>query len=120
MPADYIRPSLRNLKVDQLRGLKAQYGVSMVAIVERAYRMGFMPAKQRTSIYKMFNARGWRTNEPGSDSLPPEVPRLLSAIAADLAETGHPADEVASIAGHAGPEHNWLLTVPSQHRLRAL
>lgn len=121
MPADYIRPSLRNLKVDQLKGLKAQYGVSMVALVERAYRMGLMPVAQRSSTYKMFSARGWRVDEPGSASLPPEEPRLLATVAQDLAATGHEAEEVARIAGYASAEANWLVVTPrrSQH-LRAL
>jgi Zn-dependent peptidase ImmA (M78 family) len=121
MPADFIRPQLRNIKAGQLQGLKAQYGVSMQAVVERAYRFGFMTATQRTSMYKMFSARGWRVSEPGSDALPPETPRLLATVASDLARTGHSSEEIAAIAGYAGPDHNDLLPLSRQAgHLRAL
>jgi len=121
MPADFIRPSLRNLKTGQLAGLKAQYGVSMQAIVERAYRFGYLTPTQRTSTYKMFSARGWRTEEPGSATLPPERPRLLSTVAEDLTRTGHTARDIAAIAGYATPESNTLLAVPRANgHLRAL
>lgn len=121
MPADFIRPSIRNLKVGQLPGLKAQYGVSMAAIVERAYRFGYLTPTQRTSMYKMFGARGWRTSEPGSDALPPERPRLLAKVAEDLLASGHTPEDVAAIAGYAGPEKNDLLPLGRQSgHLRAL
>lgn len=121
MPADYIRPSIRNLNAGQLPGLKAQYGVSMQAIIERAYRFSYLTPTQRTNMYKMFAARGWRTSEPGSDLLPPERPRLLETVAEDLARTGHTAEEIAAIAGYAAPERNELL-LPGRRagHLRAL
>lgn len=121
MPSDFIRPQLRNLKTGQLPGLKAQYGVSMQAVVERAYRFGYMTATQRTSMYKMFSARGWRASEPGSDALPPETPHLLATVASDLASTGHTSKEIAAIAGYAGPERNELLPLTREPgHLRAL
>jgi Zn-dependent peptidase ImmA (M78 family)/transcriptional regulator with XRE-family HTH domain len=121
MPADFIRPSLRNLKAGQLPGLKAQYGVSMQAIVERAYRFGYLTPAQRTSIYKMFGARGWRVNEPGSEAISPERPRLLSTVTEDLAGTGHTPEDIAAIAGFADPDKNTLLTGAKQFgHLRAL
>jgi Zn-dependent peptidase ImmA (M78 family)/DNA-binding XRE family transcriptional regulator len=121
MPADFIRPQLRNLKAGQLPGLKAQYGVSMQAVVERAYRFGYMTPAQRTSMYKMFGARGWRVSEPGSDALPPETPRLLATVASDLARTGHSPEEIAAIAGYAGADRNDLLPLSrTAGHLRAL
>lgn len=120
-PPDYIRPVIRNLKAGQLPGLKAQYGVSMQAIVERAYRFGYLTPTQRTTMYKLFSARGWRTAEPGSDTLPPERPRLLAAVADDSTRTGHTADEIAAIAGYSKPERNELLPVSrSMGHLRVL
>jgi Zn-dependent peptidase ImmA (M78 family)/transcriptional regulator with XRE-family HTH domain len=121
MPADFIRPSLKNLKAGQLHGLKAQYGVSMQAIVERAYRFGFMTPTQRTSMYKMFSARGWRVTEPGSETLPPEQPRLLATVTQDLARTGHTPDEIAAIVGFASADRNTLMPTGRQSgHLRAL
>jgi Zn-dependent peptidase ImmA (M78 family)/transcriptional regulator with XRE-family HTH domain len=121
MPTDFIRPALRNLKAAQLPGLKAQYGVSMQAIVERAFRFGYLTPTQRTSMYKLFSARGWRTSEPGSDALPAELPRLLATVARDLMAAGHTAADIAAIAGYASAEKNTLLPTgrPTGH-LRAL
>lgn len=121
MPADYIRPALRNLKTGQLRGLKTMYGVSMQAIVERAYRFNYLTPAQRSSIYKMFGARGWRTSEPGSDDLPAEQPRLLATVAEDLARLGHTPHDIAEIVGFAAPDKNTLLPTGRQSgHLRAL
>ncbi len=121
MPADFIRPSLRNLRVGQLPGLKAQYGVSMQAIVERAYRFGYLTPAQRSGMYKLFGARGWRVSEPGSEALPPEQPRLLDMVAKDLSDSGHTREDIAAIAGYATPERNELLRTGVQAgHLRAL
>lgn len=61
IPAEVVRPSLRNLKIGRLLDLKREYGVSMQALVERAYHLDLLSPTQRTSMYKMFSARGWRT-----------------------------------------------------------
>lgn len=113
MPAEYIRPSLRNVKIGQLRDLKLEYGVSMQALVERAYHLQLLTAGQRTSMYKMFSARGWRTVEPLSDELAPERPELVYMIGRDLVASGLRPAEVASMAGFSGPERNTLFRCAS-------
>ncbi|GEP32730.1 hypothetical protein NSZ01_04980 [Nocardioides szechwanensis] len=109
MPIDVIRPRLRNLRRDALPDLKREWGVSMAALVERGYRAGLMTSSQRTGFYKYLGVMGWRTREPVSDELAPEVPRLAGAIASSLAERGLSATEIADIAGFASPEDNRLL-----------
>ena len=42
MPEDVIRPQLRNLKIGRLLDLKREYGVSMQALVERAYHLSLL------------------------------------------------------------------------------
>lgn len=111
MPAEYIRPSLRNLKIGRLADLKREYMVSMQALVERAFSLDLLTPTQRTSFYKMFSARGWRTSEPGSAELPPEQPVLAQAIARDLVASGLRADEIARLAGFSDPSHNCLFQV---------
>ena len=108
MPADVIRPSLRNLKIGQLHDLKREYGVSMQALVERAYHLGLLSPSQRTSMYKMFSAKGWRTREPGSGDLVPERPELAMSIGKSLRDRGLTDNEVAHIAGFADAGHNDL------------
>jgi Zn-dependent peptidase ImmA (M78 family) len=108
MPFEVIKPQLRGLRIEKLPHLKLQWGVSMAALVERTYRSGLMRPEERTRIYKIFSARGWRKKEPGSDQLPPEIPTLTGSIHAALAGRGLADDEIAKIAGFARPEDNRL------------
>jgi Zn-dependent peptidase ImmA (M78 family) len=80
MPIEVIRPQLRNLRAPQLFNLKREWGVPMAALVERAFHEGLMRKEQRTSMYKMFAARGWRIREPLSDELAAERPTLTRTI----------------------------------------
>ena len=119
MPADVIRPQLRNLRIDVLPDLKRQWGVSMAALIERAHHEGVLTAARRTQMYKIFGARRWRTSEPVSDELPAEAPRLAGAIAQTLVNRGLSTNEIAEIAGFASHEDNDIFLVP--HRgLRAV
>ena len=113
MPADVIRPELRNLNLRRLHGLKRYWGVSMQALIERAYRLGTLSAHQRTGLYKALSSRGWRTNEPISEELAPERPRLVERLGQTLLERGLNPREVAAIAGAApGRDYPFFLPRP--------
>jgi len=101
MPAEIIRPQLRNVTTGRLHDLKRHWGVSMQALIERGYRLGVIPAKQRTNLYKRFSALGWRTHEPISDELAPERPRLVSDIGRAMLDSGLTASEISAITGYA-------------------
>jgi Zn-dependent peptidase ImmA (M78 family)/DNA-binding XRE family transcriptional regulator len=108
LPADVIRPSLRNLRLGHLPDLKREYGVSMQALIERAFQLDLIAPSQRSSLYKMLSAKGWRTREPGGDELPPERPELAGSIGASLRERGLTEPEIARIAGFADAKDNDL------------
>lgn len=119
MPIGIIRSDLKGLKTGKLIDLKRFWGVSMAAIVERAHRLGMMLPEERTRFYKAMSARGWRTREPASDEIAPEVPQLAQQISGALRDGGIGADDVATILGFATPEDNFIM--PShQPRLRAV
>ena len=99
MPAETIRPQLRNLTLGKLHDLKRQWGVSMQALIERAHQLGTLGAQERTNFYKRFSARGWRIQEPLSNELPPECPSLLDRIARTLLDRGLTRSEIATLAG---------------------
>jgi len=101
MPAEVIRPQLRNLTTGRLHDLKRLWGVSMQALIERGYHLGVVAAKQRTNLYKRFSALGWRTHEPISDELAPEKPRLVSDIGQAMVDRGLTESEIAAISGYA-------------------
>lgn len=106
MPSETIRPQLRNLTLGRLQDLKRVWLVSMQALIERAYHLGVLPAKKRTSLYKQISSRGWRKNEPGSQLLPPETPRLAPQIGHALIERGLTYEELAYLTGYIDPEQN--------------
>ena len=118
MPTDLIRSELRNLNLRKLHGLKRYWGVSMQALIERAHWLGTISASQRTGLYKALSARGWRTNEPVSDQLPPERPRLVERLGQVLVDRGLSPEEVAVIAG-ASPGCQDLFFLPKR-RLSAV
>jgi Zn-dependent peptidase ImmA (M78 family)/DNA-binding XRE family transcriptional regulator len=119
MPADVIRPQLRNLAIPRLPDLKRQWGVSMAALIERSYHLDLLKPEQRTRMYKTFSAKGWRKSEPGSDSLLPEVPMLTTQINQALVGRGLTQGEVAEMSGFASPDQNRLYQ-PTLSRLRSV
>lgn len=99
MPAHVIKPDLRPATLGHLRDLKRVWGVSMQALFERAYSLKQVSATDRTSFYKSMNARGWKTTEPDSDLLAPELPQLIAAIGDTLRAKGLSDEEIAELAG---------------------
>jgi Zn-dependent peptidase ImmA (M78 family)/transcriptional regulator with XRE-family HTH domain len=70
-----------------LMPLKRKWGVSLSALVERAYRLGLIGADIRTGLYKQLSARRnpdtgvtWRVEEPGSSEREPESPWLVGKM----------------------------------------
>lgn len=116
MPATEIRSSLRSLTVRRLIDLKQFWGVSMAALIERALALGVLSRAERTSMYKMLSARGYRINEPGSGELVPEVPQLARHIADSLLAKGLHEDEIAKAAGFANEAANQVFVPSSRGR----
>ncbi len=102
MPAETIRPQLRNLALGKLQDLKREWVVSMQALIERAHGLGVLGSRERTALYKRLSQLGWRTAEPISD-LPPEQPQLARSVGAALLERGLSGEDVAQLAGFAAP-----------------
>jgi Zn-dependent peptidase ImmA (M78 family)/DNA-binding XRE family transcriptional regulator len=119
MPAEVIRPELRNLTLGRLHDLKRAWMVSMQALIERAWNLKLITPSERTRFYKQFGARGWRKHEPLSDQLPPEEPELAGNIGAALAARGLDPLEIAHISGYAHVSDDNPFQ-PSVRRLRAV
>ena len=118
MPANEIRPELHRIDLGKLLDLKREWGVSMQALLERAYRMKLVTPESRTKFYKMMNARGWKANEPGTEFLVTEKPSLPTHIGNTLKSKGFSEQRAAAIAGYADPDDNPFR--PAGGRLRAL
>jgi Zn-dependent peptidase ImmA (M78 family)/transcriptional regulator with XRE-family HTH domain len=118
MPEAEIRSDLRKLDIGVLMEMKREWGVSMQALLERAYRLRLVSPSSRTSFYKMLNARGWKSREPGSEKLPKEQPELSTQIGQALKEAGLSDEEIANIAGYSNPAENPFR--PNHRRLHAV
>lgn len=99
MPSHLIAPQLTHLTLGKLSDLKAEWGVSMQAIFERAYRMGKATSEDRQRFYRQMNSRGWKTREPGSDLLPHEAPELAVSIGRRLDQSGLTRGEIQLLVG---------------------
>ncbi|MGO2932633.1 ImmA/IrrE family metallo-endopeptidase [Microbacterium sp.] len=99
MPPQVIEPQLTNLTLGKLSDLKTEWGVSMQAIFERAYRMGKATADERQKFYRQMNSRGWKTREPGSDLLAPERPELAISVGRQLDQSGLTRSEIQHLLG---------------------
>lgn len=63
------------LTLTKLAELKAQWGVSIQAILMRALQLEVVTLRQYKYLFQQLAAKGWRTNEPVM--IPCEKPRLL-------------------------------------------
>ncbi|MFI0764609.1 helix-turn-helix domain-containing protein [Streptomyces sp. NPDC021218] len=119
MPEEVIRPQLRQLTLGRLHDLKREWGTSMQAIIERAHDLKMITPAKRANLYKSLSNRGWRTREPLSDELPPEVPALAHSIGEAMAAKGLNGDEIANMAGFSDASRNTIFPAP-ERRLRAV
>ncbi|MFJ5699002.1 helix-turn-helix domain-containing protein [Arthrobacter sp. NPDC093139] len=117
MPERVISPSLGGISLGKLVDLKREWGVSMQALFERAYRLGKVSTEDRLKFYRAMNARGWKTSEPGSDELAPEQASLAASIGENLHANGLTQDEIAGLVGQASGRNSHAFA-PIQRGLR--
>lgn len=70
-----IRELSESLTLTGYMRVKATWGVSIQALIMRAFALGIIDADRRTSLMMQLSHRGWRTNEPVSVGV--ERPALL-------------------------------------------
>lgn len=119
MPMETIRPQLRNLTVGRLSDLKREWGVSMQALIERAWDARLITPSHRTTLYKVLSAKGWRAREPISDELAPERPALAQAIGGAFTARGFSPTDIANVVGYGNPDR-CLPFMPPGPTLRVL
>jgi Zn-dependent peptidase ImmA (M78 family) len=93
-----------------LADLKARWGVSLQALIQRARTLERLTASQYRSLYAQLGARGWRTQEP--IAVPVERPRALRQLAELL--YGQPI-RYARLADAMGLDPSFLQDVFEAH-----
>ena len=101
MPREDIRPYLSpSVNWRQLMDVKAQWGVSLGALLIRARDLGILSPNRYVSAMKYMSARGWRKAEPGDRLLgTPEEPRLVQAALRSMEASGMSHGDLAAEAG---------------------
>lgn len=64
--------------LNQLARIKAQFGISIQALIMRGVGLGIIDYKRQRSLFVQLSSRGWRQNEPVE--VEPEQPLLLRKL----------------------------------------
>ena len=103
----------RRLDLRDYARAKAELGVSIQALVQRAFALDFMDESRRTSLFKQLSARGWRREEPVTvrAEQPLLLPKLLAhrygpelSYRGRVSELGLPPMILRSLIPPPGPE----------------
>lgn len=108
MPSQIIRNELKEITVEKLLALKQRWGVPMKDLIVKGRHLGVVTGKQQIALRKKLSYLGWLTQEPGSDTLPPELPGLVRHIGRSMTERGLSRSEVSLIAGYSNTDNPLL------------
>jgi Zn-dependent peptidase ImmA (M78 family)/transcriptional regulator with XRE-family HTH domain len=78
LPADQVRPQLRQFNLRHLANMKSYWKVSMAAIAVRADQLNLITDYQKKMFWMEMSRLGYRKREPNEP--PHEQPRLLKAM----------------------------------------
>jgi len=79
---EFPRPSGKNFNWSSLVQMKQRWGLSLQALIQRAWELGIITAVQRRRAFVHISSEGWRTREPGE--LEPEVPTVAHSFISDV------------------------------------
>jgi Zn-dependent peptidase ImmA (M78 family) len=99
MPEEAMRREITMpIAVTSLARLKPRWGVSVQALVVRAYELQMLTERQYRYMFEQISKLGWRKREPANLDIKPEKPRLLRKLS-EIA-FGVPPDvkKIASLA----------------------
>ncbi|MFL6125421.1 helix-turn-helix domain-containing protein [Actinophytocola sp.] len=113
LPARELSPQLQGtVDVPRLLELKAQWQVSMWALLRRAHTLGALSDWQYRSLAVELTSLGYRTREP--NELPVETPTAIDSMVDWHLQHGHTVDELAETAGLMPDEFTQLYLPPSR------
>ena len=114
-PKDAFLSEVRAVSLDYFSALKKRWGISIAAMIFRAFDLGLIGDAERTALYQNMTRRGWRgpSREPFDNiqEMPLEQPRMLrrgiqNILTAGIfgrstlqATLGLPVQEIEQIAG---------------------
>jgi Zn-dependent peptidase ImmA (M78 family)/transcriptional regulator with XRE-family HTH domain len=97
MPEAGVRSDLHPpISLTLVAHLKPKWGVSIQALVRRAYDLNIISERQYRYLFMQLSSKGWRTTEPVP--ILPEKPRLLKKMAEVLYGQPLPIERIAADA----------------------
>jgi len=81
MPEQAMREEIKSpVTLTLLAKLKLKWGVSMQALIMRAYKLNIITQRQAKYLFAQMSAQGWRTREPSNLDLKVELPYLVRSM----------------------------------------
>lgn len=117
-PAVDIASELRGLRTNDFRHLlqlKQRWGLSVAALIRRAYTLELISDRQYREFNVRLNQMHWRRVEPGT--LPPERPSILSRVIELRTAAGDALETIAADAKMTLRSFSKLFLEPKQPRL---
>ena len=82
MPEEAMRREIKDApSLMDLAALKPRWGVSIQALIVRAFDLGYLTDRQYRYFFEQISKMGWRKSEPKEFDIKSEKPRLLSKLA---------------------------------------
>lgn len=99
MPHADIKPHLNNLSIHKLQELKMYWGVSMQALIYRAWQLGCISDRSKKYYFIEMSKRGWREVEPIETSFSEKATALRDVLKLHMDELGYSLSELSNIFG---------------------
>lgn len=75
------REILPPVTLSSIAVLKPRWGVSVQALIRRAYELNIVTERQYRYLFEQISSKGWRKREPSNLDIPQEKPRALRQMA---------------------------------------
>jgi len=81
LPENAIRNEIvPPITLSSIAKLKPRWGVSIQALISRAYELNIISNRQYRYLFEQLSARNWRTKEPDNLDIQPEIPIMYRKI----------------------------------------
>jgi Zn-dependent peptidase ImmA (M78 family) len=95
--------------------LKLYWGVSVQALIYKAWEIGSISDRGRKYYYVEMSKRGWREKEPIDIPLAESASSLRDLLSAHLNELRYTSDELSIMLGLPEEDARVLYPMPSRH-----
>ena len=92
---EFKKPLYNRFDWQNLIQMKGRWGVSLQALIRRAYDLGIIDSSMYRSAHITISKKGWRSNEPGEELIEEESAELVNDTIAQLKLGGYSINAIA-------------------------